>query len=108
MTSYRLNGFFKRFGLSVLAVALTALATGAAQKVPITFDDYHGYPATAKYLKDVAAAYPQITALLEIGQSTMGRPIYVLVVSNMKTGTTVDARSRSGTRAPRASRTSPR
>jgi hypothetical protein len=74
-----------------LAVALTALAAGAAQRVPITFDDYHGYPATAKYLKEVAAAFPQITALLEIGQSTMGRPIYVLVVSNMKTGTTVDA-----------------
>lgn len=91
MTSFRHNEFFKRFGLTVLAVALTALAAGAAQKVPITFDDYHGYPATAKYLKEVAAAYPQITALLEIGQSTMGRPIYVLVVSNMKTGTTVDA-----------------
>jgi hypothetical protein len=68
-----------------------ALAAGAAQKVPISFDDYHGYPATVKYLKDVAAAYPQITALLEIGESTMNRPIYVLVVSNMKTGTTVDA-----------------
>jgi len=91
VTPYRLIGFFKRFGLSVLAVALTALAAGAARKVPIAFDDYHGYPATAKYLKDVAAAYPQITALLEIGQSAMGRPIYVLVVSNMKTGTTVDA-----------------
>jgi hypothetical protein len=59
--------------------------------VPISFDDYHGYTATVKYLKDVAAAYPQITALLEIGKSNMGRPIYVLVVSNRKTGTTVDA-----------------
>ena len=91
MTSYRPNGIFKRMELAFFAFALTALAAGAAQKVPISFDDYHGYPATAKYLKDVAAAYPQITALLEIGQSTMGRPIYVLVVSNMKTGTTVDA-----------------
>jgi len=100
VTSYHPNGFFKRIGLVVLAVALTALAAGAAQKVPISFDDYQGYPATAKYLKAVAAAYPQITALLEIGQSTMGRPIYVLVVSNMKTGTTVDANVR--LRNPRA------
>jgi hypothetical protein len=83
VTSYRPKGFFKHIELVVLAVAWTALAAGAAQKVPISFDDYHGYPATAKYLKAVAAAYPQITALLEIGQSTMGRPIYVLVVSNM-------------------------
>jgi hypothetical protein len=89
--SYRPSGSFKRFGLVVLAAACAALAAGAAQKVPIAFDDYHGYTATAKYLKDVAAAYPQITALLEIGKSHMGRPIHVLVISNMKTGTTVDA-----------------
>ncbi len=63
----------------------------SAQKVPITFDDFHGYTATAKYLKDVASAYPNIARLLEIGKSTMGRPIYVLVISNMKTGTTIDA-----------------
>ncbi|MBN2408350.1 MAG: hypothetical protein JXE07_01325, partial [Candidatus Aminicenantes bacterium] len=29
--------------------------------------------------------------LLEIGKSHMGRPVYVLVVSNQKTGTTIDA-----------------
>ncbi len=63
----------------------------AAQKVPINFNDYHSYTDTAKYLKDVAAAYPGITELLEIGKSNMGRPIYVLVVSNIKTGTTPDA-----------------
>jgi hypothetical protein len=73
---------------AVLAIAAQA---PAASKVPISFDDYHGYTATVKYLKDVAAAYPQITALLEIGKSNMGRPVYVLVVSNRKTGTTVDA-----------------
>jgi hypothetical protein len=63
----------------------------AAQKVPIAFDNYHGYTSTAKYLKDVAAAYPEITRLLEIGRSNLGRPVYVLVISNRKTGTTVDA-----------------
>ncbi|NTU51299.1 MAG: hypothetical protein HGA94_02540, partial [Candidatus Aminicenantes bacterium] len=76
--------------VSAAVLAVTAPAS-AASKVPISFDDYHGYTATVKYLKDVAAAYPQITALLEIGKSNMGRPIYVLVVSNRKTGTTVDA-----------------
>ena len=87
---------FKRFRLlTLIAVSAAVLAVtapaSAASKVPISFDDYHGYTATVKYLKDVAAAYPQITALLEIGKSNMGRPIYVLVVSNRKTGTTVDA-----------------
>ncbi len=43
-----------------------------------------------KYIQAVHKAYPNITALLEIGKSTMGRPIYVLVISNMKTGETID------------------
>lgn len=76
--------------VAVLALG-AAPAALAAGKVPISFDAFHGYAATAKYLKDVAAAYPQITALLEIGRSHMDRPILVLVVSNMRTGTTVDA-----------------
>jgi hypothetical protein len=99
VTSHRVIRSLRSFGVAaiapILAVGLTALFAPpdarAAGKVPISFDDYHGYTATVKYLKDVAAAYPQITSLLEIGKSTMGRPIYVLVVSNMKTGTTVDA-----------------
>jgi hypothetical protein len=66
-------------------------STPAAQKVPLSFNDYHGYTQTVAYIKDIAKAYPNITALLEIGRSTTGRPIYVLVVSNMKTGTTIDA-----------------
>ena len=62
-----------------------------AQKVPINFDKYHGFNGTVNYLKAVAKAYPNITKLLDIGKSTMGRSIYVLVISNMKTGTTIDA-----------------
>jgi hypothetical protein len=84
-----------RNGIRSLAVVLTLilLSTGgpAAQKVPIDFNDFHTTTATFKYLRDVAAAYPGITELQEIGKSTLGRPIYVLVVSNMKTGTTLDA-----------------
>lgn len=71
-------------------ILLLAISSPAAQKVPITFNDYHGYTGTVKYIKDVAAAYPNITELIEIGKSGLGRPIYVLVISNMKTGTTID------------------
>ncbi|MDH4196752.1 MAG: M14 family metallopeptidase [Candidatus Aminicenantes bacterium] len=74
-------------GLSVLALVCGA---GAARKVPIDFDDYHGYTGAVKYLKDVAAAHPAIAELVPIGQSTLGRPIYVLVITNLKTGTTID------------------
>jgi hypothetical protein len=87
---------FKNSGLVFASLMLFLVFAGAgdvssAQKVPISFDDYHGYTGIVNYIKAVADAYPDITKLLEIGKSTMGRPIYVLVVSNMKTGTTIDA-----------------
>jgi hypothetical protein len=91
-----------RLGLVVaaclaLAVALPALSPRAAAQgsgavgVPITFDDYHGYTGATDYMKKVAAAYPEITELVEIGRSTMGRPIHVLIITNRATGTTLDA-----------------
>ncbi len=74
-----------------LIFLLASLQHSLAQKVPISFDAYHGYTATTKYLNDVAKAYPDITELLEIGRSTMDRPIHVLILTNKKTGTTLDA-----------------
>ncbi|MCJ7681918.1 MAG: M14 family metallopeptidase [Candidatus Aminicenantes bacterium] len=76
---------------ATLILTCFSLPATAAQKVPIQFESYHGYTATADYLKTVAKTYPEITELLEIGESTMGRPIYVLVVSNQKNGFTIDA-----------------
>jgi len=75
--------------LGITALLGIALAT-PAQQVPISFNDYHGYTGTVDYLKKVAAAYPGITELIEIGRSHQDRPIYVLAVSNMKTGATID------------------
>jgi hypothetical protein len=74
------------------AAALVGLwsAAAGAQKVPIHFDDYHGYTGAVAYLKAVAQAYPEIAELAEIGKSNFGRTIYVLVVTNKKTGTTID------------------
>jgi hypothetical protein len=62
----------------------------SAQDVPISFDEYHGYTGTAGYLERVSQAYPDITELMEIGKSSMGRPILVLVISNMDNGVTLD------------------
>ncbi len=61
------------------------------QKVPISFNRYHGYTGTVKYLKDIAKAYPKITELMEIGKSNFDRAIYVLVITNLQEGTTLDA-----------------
>ena len=78
-------------GLALAVFILLGTASDAtAQSVPITFDDYHGYTGTVEYLQRIARAYPNITELLEIGRSNMGRSMYVLVISNMRTGTTID------------------
>lgn len=77
-------------GLLTMLLTLLLISPVQAQKVPINFDEYHGYTGTSDYLKKVAKAYPDITELLEIGQSSFGKPIYVLVISNMKNGTTLD------------------
>ena len=82
--------FFSLTLLTAICLLLISSPIFAAQKVPISFDKYHGYTGTVKYIKGVASAYPEITDLLEIGKSTLGRSIYVLVISNQKNGTTID------------------
>ena len=85
-------------GLGVTISAQKAPAPGApastqrasAVRVPTTFAAPRGYAATVDYLKKVAAANPGLTELIEIGKSAGLRPIYVLAVSNMKTGTPLD------------------
>ena len=79
-----------RFVWGAAALALFWIAAPAAQKVPISFNDYHGYTGAVVYLKAVAQAYPEITELVEIGKSNFGRPIHVLIITNKKTGTTID------------------
>lgn len=79
--------------LRTLLFLLPLLAAGilyGRSDVPIQFDSYHGYTGAVSYLKKVAKANPGLTELIEIGRSNMDRPIYVLVISNMKTGTTID------------------
>ena len=73
------------------AVLLLAVEAPSARQPRITFTEFHTTTATFAYLKAVADAYPAITELSEIGRSTLGRPIYVLTVSNMKNGVTLDS-----------------
>jgi hypothetical protein len=79
------------FTAALVTVLFLGLAPSlAAQRVPITFNDFHGYDGTVDYIRRVAQAHPDITDLVEIGRSNEGRPIYVLVISRMDNGTTID------------------
>ena len=62
----------------------------AAPAVGLSFTDFHGLSATVDYLQKTAAAHPDLAELVEIGRTAGNRPIHVLVVSNMKTGTAMD------------------
>ena len=76
-------------GLAACFLLVSAQSV-AAQRVPIDFDDYHGYDGTVDYIRSVATEYPDITELIEIGRSNSDRPMYVLVISKMNDGTTID------------------
>lgn len=76
--------------LAILFFGLLISAGLQSQNVPISFNEYHGYTGSKDYLEKVSRAYPDITELINIGESTMGRPIYILAISSMKNGTTID------------------
>ena len=89
---HRRNGL-RPFGLTAGLAAcllLVSVQSVGAQRVPIDFDDFHGYDGTVDYIRRVAREYSDITELIEIGRSNLDRPIYVLVISKMNNGTTID------------------
>jgi hypothetical protein len=86
-----LSAFMKTFCLAISLLFMPGFWMNSySQKVPIDFNSFHGYTKTQSYLKDVAKAYPNITKLVEIGRSNFNRPINVLIITNLKTGATID------------------
>ncbi len=76
-----------------LLVLITVLVPAAAQNeitVPLRFDGYYQLDEIAAALKALHAAYPELTALDEIGKSDEGRTIYAMTVNNPKTGAPLD------------------
>ena len=50
------------------------------------FDCYHDYKEMVQFLKDVNQKYPQYTDLVSIGKSYQGRDLWLLTVTDFKTG----------------------
>ncbi len=67
---------------------LLALPQAAAtQEEPlIAFDHYHTLAEIETFLEDVAARYPELVTLYEIGRSRADRPIWAVDVNNPATG----------------------
>lgn len=83
-----------RIAHAVLA-ACTLAAGGAAPavaqphvegRVEIAFNRYYTYAELEDHMKRIAAAYPDLVELREIGRSLQGRSLWVAIVNSPKTG----------------------
>jgi len=88
----RFNGLKTSLCACLVAAASTLTPTSApAQphipgKVDIPFNRYSTYAELESKLKQIAAAYPELVELREIGKSLEGRSLWVAIVNNPKTG----------------------
>jgi len=79
--------------LGVAALLLAPLGTAglaAASKVNMSFDHFYDGPAVEAAVRDLHAAYPDLTELRSIGKSEEGRDIWLLTINNSKTGKDTD------------------
>jgi murein tripeptide amidase MpaA len=83
-----------RFKTLCLGAALLAFCGGgeaAAQenipaRVEIPFNRYYRYAELEDWMKKIAAAYPELVELRDIGKSLEGRTMWVAIVNAPKTG----------------------
>jgi murein tripeptide amidase MpaA len=54
--------------------------------VRIEFDHYHGYDEMTEILKGLAKDYPDLAELYSIGNSTAGRELWLMEITNKETG----------------------
>lgn len=80
--------------LVVLVVLLALLrlspAGSASAALSIAFDRYHPFAEMTAFLKEAAEKYPDLAALSSIGKSYQGRDLWLLTVTNRKTGAPED------------------
>lgn len=71
----------------ILALALLLVAARLAPaQLSITFDKYHTFAEMTAFLKEAAQKYPDLAHLSSIGKSYQGRDLWLLTVTNRKTG----------------------
>ena len=77
----------RRLRLLFPLATLPAVACAQSGAAPaIDFDHYHTLAEIGEYLQGVAAAFPELVTLTEIGRSREGRPIWAVDINNPATG----------------------
>ena len=82
------------FALAVLSVSeitaqekfFRAIGTPHEPKVEVSWNRYNTYDGVVDIMQRIAKAYPNLTRLESIGKSVEGRDIWLLAVSDFKTG----------------------
>lgn len=77
--------------LIVAGLAALTLSTASAQdhipgKVEIPFNRYATFEQVEGYLRELAAAYPELIELRSIGKSGQGREMWLAIINSPKTG----------------------
>ncbi len=79
-----------RLGTALLLALLPAAAATAQQQIPgkveIAFDRFYSPDEMDAQIRRLAEAYPQLCRIEQIGTSSLGRPMLMLVINNPKTG----------------------
>jgi len=75
-------------GLTLIIAILLPAGIGFAKpdKVEITFDKYHRYDEMTAILKDFSRQYKDICRLYSIGKSLKGKDIWLMEITNYRTG----------------------
>ncbi len=78
----------RHLGLAVLivAVVVSAAPRPASAQLSVAFDKYHTFAEMTAFLKEAAQKYPDLALLSSIGKSYQGRDLWLLTVTNRKTG----------------------
>lgn len=65
---------------------LKAIGSPVNPKVPMRWNHYNDYGMITKFCQDLAKAYPDLVKLESMGKSYQGRDIWVLTITDTKTG----------------------
>lgn len=67
-------------------IGIRALGTPANPKVKIAWNRYYTYDEVTNICRQIQKAYPELVAMESIGKSYQGRDIWVLTITDFKTG----------------------
>ncbi|MDT8400391.1 MAG: M14 family metallopeptidase [Bacteroidales bacterium] len=70
----------------ITILLLTTVCQSQDISVPLRFDHYYSYEQVGEALEELHKAYPDLTAIEEVGKSEEGRSIWALTINNPKTG----------------------